>query len=110
MVYRPRTPKNCKSSKAGEILRSALKNRKLDQRVLQYQFVEKWPAIVGEELQAVCKPAGIRGTSLGIAVPSSVWSQELAFCKDVILKRLQPHLLKDQVIDDLYFVVDSTSR
>ena len=110
MVYRPRTPKNCKSTTVGEILKSALKNRRLDERVQQYQFVEKWPAIVGKELEAVCKPAGIRGTSLGIAVPSAVWSQELAFCKDVILKRLQQYLQKDQVIDDLYFVVDSASR
>lgn len=88
-----------------QVLGPLLKRHGLDKKIARYEFVRRWPEIVGEEISKRTRPECFRGNTLVVRVCNSVWAQELSFYKQVILKRLRRHLTQGQVVDDLLFQV-----
>ena len=102
--YRPES----KPAKISNVLQATLRKYRLDQKILQYNFVLNWSEIVGPELADICQPQGISGETLYIAVPNSAWAQELSFQSRIILGRLKKYLNEGQKISDLKFRVQSS--
>lgn len=87
------------------ILQGALKRRGLDQAIAKYQFVLKWPEIVGGEIAKRTRPEFLKNGTLFVRVAESVWAQELTFQKDVILNRLKRYVPEKDAVTDVKFVV-----
>jgi predicted nucleic acid-binding Zn ribbon protein len=76
----------------GPLLRNALRRLGLDRRMAEQRAVEAWPAVVGPEIAAHARAAGVREGVLFVEVESSVWMQELGLLRDGIAARLNAHL------------------
>ena len=87
------------------VLKYALKKRGLNPDIDRYHYVLHWSEIVGDKLAEIIKPGFLRGNSLVIEAPNSMWAQELSFKKLEILEAIQPYLSKDQVISDVAFEI-----
>jgi len=88
-----------------KVLETALRRNGLKADISKYMFVLHWPEIVGEEIAKRTKPECIRGKSLVVRVTNSVWSQELTFQKDIILKRLNKFLGNRDEVKDIQFFI-----
>lgn len=76
----------------------------LDSVAKAHRIGQVWSAVVGEQIAAHCRPVGLRGEVLELAVDSPVWSQQLQLRKPEILSALAnelgpdaPHELRFQV-------------
>lgn len=87
------------------ILDSALKHFGLDEKIAQYSFVTRWAEIVGDEIAKRSRPECIRGKCLVVRVVDSVWAQELSFHRQSILSRLKRFIKKEEMLDDVAFIV-----
>ena len=87
------------------VLASALRQTGLEERIARYNFMLRWPEIVGEEIARRTRPEYIRGRCLIVRVVDSVWAQELSFHKQAILVRLRRHMEEGEMLDDVAFVV-----
>lgn len=92
------------------VLSSALKRFGLENDLARYKFVLKWKEIVGDHIAARSKPESINRGVLSVRVVSSTWAQELAFQKEIILKRLQKFLGDEEVLRDVHFYVGRLDR
>ena len=81
--------------KASDLLKGLLKQYGLAEKISKYNFVLHWEEIVGADLAKVCKPYSLENKILTIAVPNSIWAQELSFQKTVIRNRLN-YFFKEQ--------------
>lgn len=88
-----------------QILSQALRHSGIDKEIARYKFVLHWQEIVGDKLSKISKPEMIRGKSLVVRVANSAWAQELSFHKELLLKRLRPHLESELELDDITFYV-----
>ena len=66
---------------------------------VEARAVMLWPEIAGEELARRAEARSVRAGVLVVAVSSSVWSQEIAFQKRLILRRYKDKLGADVVKD-----------
>jgi predicted nucleic acid-binding Zn ribbon protein len=89
-----------------KVLASVLKNTGIDKEIARYQFILKWPEIVGAEIARRTAPQCLRGGALVVRVCNSVWAQELSFYKPVILKRMKKYLDDQEVLNDIVFYVE----
>jgi len=103
-AYPPKGRRNLTAVKG--VLRSAMRRYGLEERFAKYEFVAHWDEIVGSEIAKRAKPDRIQNRTLYVRVANSLWAQELAFQKHVILSRLKKYLDAGQSIDDLHFFLD----
>jgi predicted nucleic acid-binding Zn ribbon protein len=89
-------------------LHSTLQEFNLVDGFMRYQFVVRWPEIVGEEISKRAKPECLRGSTLVIRVCNSAWAQELSFQKQVILNRLERFNDYGKKITDIRFCVSGS--
>lgn len=87
------------------ILSKALAQKGLERKLERYEFVLHWTEIVGEHAAQVARPECIVNRALIVRVANSVWAQELAFMKPVILQRLTPYLRSGDIVTDIIFRV-----
>ena len=87
------------------ILAKALSYKGLDKKVERYEFILRWPEIVGEKIAAVTKPEYISRRSLIVTVKHSAYAQELTFMKPVLLQKLAPFLKRGDIVSDIVFRV-----
>lgn len=62
------------------------------QRLGQIEALSRWADIVGDDLAAHTRPLKLSPELLTVAVPSSVWAQELTMRKLEIIEKVKPHL------------------
>jgi hypothetical protein len=62
------------------------------QRLSQVAALSRWSEIVGEELAKNTRPIKLSPELLTVAVPSSVWAQELSLRKFEIIDKVRPFL------------------
>ena len=70
---------------AGEILSTLMTSLGLAGRLREREALERWPALVGEEIARRSEAVRIREGVLYVRVRSAAWSQELLFLKGKIL-------------------------
>lgn len=92
------------------VLQQALRAVGLDHQIARYEFVLRWPEIVGAEIAKRTRPECIRNNTLVIRVASSVWAQELSFQKEIILRRLRRLYPEHDMVHDIHFYVAGNTR
>ncbi len=92
MSPRPRPPRRKgRPTALGDVVDQVLGDLGLDSVAKAHRIGQIWPAAVGEQIAAHCRPVGIRGEVLELAVDSPVWSQQLQMRKPEITRPPRPH-------------------
>lgn len=91
--------------KIQNVLSLALRKFGIDKQIARYQFVLRWPEIVGPDIARLTRPECIRNGALVVRVANSTWAQELSFQKEAILRRLKKFTDSDVAVSDVQFYV-----
>jgi predicted nucleic acid-binding Zn ribbon protein len=79
----------------GDLVGQVLGELGLDSVARAHRIGQVWTGAVGERIAAHCRPVGLRGGVLELAVDSPVWSQQLQLRKPEILAALARELGAD---------------
>jgi predicted nucleic acid-binding Zn ribbon protein len=90
----------------GALVEGVLGDLGLDAASSIVRIAQCWPAAVGPEVAAHCRPSALRGTVLEATTDSSVWCQQLQLQRTAILAALRREL-GDAAPTDLRFFVGS---
>ncbi len=86
----------------GEAIQNVLKTYGLENNVKQYNVLQQWHDIVGEEISRVTSPQDVNEHVLHIKVKSMTWRTELQFHKMEILSKIEKRFGKN-IIKDIRF-------
>ena len=71
-------------------------------RLKQYEVIELWPKIVGEQISKVTNAEIIRDGKLFVSVKHSTWRNELVFLKKDIIKKINKKM-KIEIVKEIIF-------
>jgi len=89
-------------SRAGNLVRSALGQLGVRERVLEQQAVGNWAEVVGPQIAASSRAERVKEGTLFVSCKSSVWANELSLHKDRIVKGLNKSV-GAEVVKDIRF-------
>ncbi len=92
----------------GNILNDVLQQYGLTQRLKEFQIVEAWPEVVGEQIAKVTQAREVRDGRLYVEVSnseraSSAWRNELFFMKADIIQKMN-RKIGQNIVHDIMFV------
>ncbi len=102
-------PRRGRPTVLGDVVGQVLGDLGLDGVAKAHRIGQVWTAVVGEQIAAHCRPVGLRGEVLELAVDSPVWSQQLQLRKPEILAALA-RALPDAAPRELRFQVGYVRR
>ncbi|MDZ7266209.1 MAG: DUF721 domain-containing protein [candidate division KSB1 bacterium] len=85
----------------GDVLQELLHQYGLVQRVKEYQAVNLWPEVVGEQVAKVASVREVRDGCLYVEVTNSVWRNELYYMKPEIIARINRRIGQNLIHDIL---------
>ena len=88
--------------KISEGIAAALNELGLGKKIKQYDALNVWSEVVGEQIAAVTEPERVAGGKLFVRVSRSTWRNELTFLKKEIIERLNAKL-GAQIVNDIIF-------
>ena len=97
----PRSKKIVPASTIVDNVRSAYR---LHGRDKEYEALKRWPEIVGSRIAEHTEPLYIVDHHLYVSAKGSVWCQELSFCKNEIIEKLN-EIIGHRLIKDIKFKV-----
>jgi len=71
-------------------------------KLKQYEVLEQWHAIVGEQISRVTVPERMEAGKLFVHVTRSTWRNELIFLKAELIVRINT-AIGQQVVNDIIF-------
>ena len=87
------------SKQIGIAIESTLKQLGLGEKLKQYEVLELWPKIVGEQIAKITQVEHIRDGKLFVSVTHSTWRNELIFLKKELIVKINqavsPNVVKD---------------
>lgn len=89
-------------SRAGGLLNNSLDKLGLRHKILEHQAIAKWREVVGKHIAASTIPEKVRDGVMFVTCKSSVWSSELSFHKNDIIRKLNTAAGRN-VITDIRF-------
>jgi predicted nucleic acid-binding Zn ribbon protein len=92
-----------KTRSLGELLGELLQQYGLADRVKEYEAVNSWAEVVGEQIASRARAKDVRDGTLIVEVASSAWRNELFYLKAEIIEKINKRIGK-KVIHDLLLV------
>jgi predicted nucleic acid-binding Zn ribbon protein len=86
----------------GSSLKKILDSYGLLPRMKQYEIVNSWNEIVGEQISRVTKAEKMIHGTLIVRVEKPVWRNELLFLKKEIIAKIN-EIMKDEIVKDIIF-------
>jgi predicted nucleic acid-binding Zn ribbon protein len=71
-------------------------------KIKQYEMLEAWPAIVGEQIAGVSTAERITDGKLFVHVEQAVWRNELVFLKKELIEKINREMHQD-IVQDIIF-------
>jgi predicted nucleic acid-binding Zn ribbon protein len=94
---------NKKPRLIGEVLAELLHQYGLNDRVKEFDAVNSWAEVVGEDIARRTKAANVRDGALIVEVSNSTWRNELFYLKADIIEKINQRIGK-KIIHDIIFV------
>jgi len=89
MRKRDPNEKKCAPESLGKVVRTYLKQSKLEVRVEQASVVPEWELLVGKQIAKVTKPISVTADgTLFVAVKTNAWMTELSLMEPQLLRAL----------------------
>jgi hypothetical protein len=97
--------------KAGSVLGKVLGQMGLVSSISKHKVVQLWPEIVDVAISRHAKAIKVEGSTLCVIVDSSVWMNELAAVKSLLLQKVNSHIKSESArITDIRFHQRSWAR
>lgn len=87
----------------GDVLTEVLNKYGLSDRIKEFDAVNAWVEVVGEDIARRTKAIIVRDGTLIVEVSNSVWRNELFYLKAEIIEKLN-HRIGKKIIHDINFV------
>lgn len=85
-----------------EGLGSVLRELGLGQKIKQYEVLELWKEIVGEQIAGVTEAERIAGGKLFVRVARPTWRNELVYLKKELIEKINA-TLHENIVTDIIF-------
>ncbi|MDI6767840.1 MAG: DUF721 domain-containing protein [Bacteroidota bacterium] len=95
--YRKSTPKPI-----SEIIGKVIHDLGLGSRIKEYEIIDLWSRIVGNQIAKVTSAESIRDGKLIVRVKHPTWRNELLFLKRGIIEKINKEM-NQEIIKDIYF-------
>jgi predicted nucleic acid-binding Zn ribbon protein len=95
--------KNREPEKLGSILESVLSSGGYFSVCKDYEVLQAWPAIVGEQLAEVTSCTRVEEGVLYVRVPAAPWRQEISYMKQIILRKIRSQFRKASIKDIVFY-------
>ena len=76
----------------GDVLGPTLERLGPKNLLTEAKLRKVWPAVLGPELAAHCKPGRLRGSTLVVFVSSDTWATEFRYLADVVRGKLNARM------------------
>jgi predicted nucleic acid-binding Zn ribbon protein len=86
----------------GSGISSVLSVLGIGRKVKQYELLEAWPGIVGEQIAGVTKAERITDGKLFVHVDEAVWRNELVFLKKDLIAKINS-TMQQEIVRDIIF-------
>jgi predicted nucleic acid-binding Zn ribbon protein len=86
----------------GETLEELVEKLGIKRKLQEYEAVERWGDIVGQQIARVTSATGITKGVLFVRVRASTWRNELTMRKEEIIRKLN-HVLGEEIVKDIRF-------
>lgn len=83
-------------------LSSVLDQLGLSKKIRQYQVLEKWHSIVGEQIAKVTQAEHMDMGKLFVRVLNSTWRNELVFLKKELIEKINK-VMNQEIVKDIIF-------
>jgi predicted nucleic acid-binding Zn ribbon protein len=90
-----------------KIIPRVLRNLNMDERMKNWQVVEKWAEIVGDRIAEHTRATGVDAENLFVEVDNPMWQSQLFLMKESIVKKIKKYSV---TIRDIKFHIVSSSR
>lgn len=90
------------SRQIGSAIESVLKQLGIGEKLRQYEVLDLWPSVVGEQISKVTKAERIHDGKLFVSVKYSTWRNELIFLKTELITKLNQSM-DQNVVKDIIF-------
>lgn len=84
------------------VIASVLDDLGIHGKIKQYEVLERWQEIVGEQIAKVTHAETIKEGKLFVTVSRSTWRNELVFLKKDLIKRINQAMQQD-IVKDIIF-------
>jgi len=85
----------------GDVLQELLHQYGLAQRVKEFEAMNLWPEVVGEQVAKVSAARDVRDGCLYVEVTNSVWRNELYYMKPEIIAKINRKIGQNLIHDIL---------
>jgi len=85
----------------GEVLQELLHQYGLVQRVKEFEAMNLWPEVVGEQVAKVSAARDVRDGCLYVEVTNSVWRNELYYMKPELIAKINRKIGQNLIHDIL---------
>lgn len=86
----------------GEAIGSTLDELGLGSKLKQFDVVNAWPSIVGEQIANAAHAESIKDGKLYIRVSRSTWRNELMMLKKELIEKIN-RTMNDEIVKDIIF-------
>ena len=86
----------------GGVIDSAIRELGIGKRLKDFELLEKWPQIVGEQIAKVTTPQRMENGKLFIHVSKSPWRNELVFLKRALIQKINM-VMEQDIVKDIIF-------
>jgi hypothetical protein len=90
-----------------KIIPRVFRNLDMNERMKNWQVVEKWAEIVGNRIAKHTKATGVDSKNLYVEVDNPMWQSQLFLMKESIIKKIKKYNIN---IKDIKFHIASSSR
>lgn len=86
----------------GAAIESVLKQLGIGERLRQYEVLDLWASVVGEQISKATEAESIRDGKLFVRVKHAAWRNELLYLKKEIIDKINGEM-KQKIVKDIIF-------
>ena len=86
----------------GDAMQELIRTLGIDGKLRQYEVVERWPELVGEQISRVATADRFDGSTLYVRVKYAPWRNELVFLKNDLIGKING-VMGEEIVHDIVF-------
>ena len=86
----------------GSIIDSTISHLGIGRRLKDFEVMDRWPQIVGEQIAKVAVPQRLENGKLFVHVSQAPWRNELVFLKNALIQKINKDM-EQEIVTDIIF-------
>ena len=94
--------RNTQPKPIGNAIESVIQHLGIGKKLRDYEVIDAWPGIVGEQISNVATPMRIEHGKLFVHVSQAAWRNELVFLKSALIEKINK-AMHQEIVNDIIF-------